>query len=429
MKANRNLLLGLVLGALIVGTIVFLCMPFIIKNTSFLPGFIVSLIFASFVLILVLVWNQNSLLIRLLEKQSATDDYRNASRTHAYRWLFVAIVIVLGLVSGFLIFRQNVLFNIQTQNQRTRIAQQSELIESVRKSSLIYLMANILDKIDDELKHDRNRKLSDATIARIAALSYSLKPYTSFEGDSMSKQKLSPERGQLLLALSKMNIDSVSLHSIMLQATFAAADLSGADLREADLKWTDLRGADLQDATLQAVNLHEADLMTANLWGADLSKADMTGVNLRRADLRWADLSEANLHKAILNGALFTSAQLRKTDLRESSLEWADLSGAFLNEVNLSGANMTGASLIKTHLIESDLSEANLHAANLSEAILTGADLTGASLIHVIVSEKNWFVQLDTWEVKGGKEILATYQIVDKSSKDQPRYILEKKGE
>jgi len=338
------------------------------------------------------------------------------------------IGIVLGaLMAGALSFLfLNELVKAQTQYQQLHIAQQAELIESIRKSGLLNLMSNVLDKIDDELKNNPKRMLSDETIARITALSYSFKPYTHFEGDSLSEKKLSPERGQLLLVLSRMNIDSGSLHKIMFQASFSGADLREVDLRGADLRGTDLRGADLQDANLQGTKFNEADLRSANLWGANLSKANLDSADLKRADLRWADLNGADLRRANLNGANLTSAQLRRTNLRGAVIQWADVSGAFLNEANLDSADLTGTSLQRAHLADSDLSKANLTMANLTEANLTGANLTGAELSRAIVSEENWLILLNEWLVTGAKEIQSRYKMTDDHSNHPSQYRLEK---
>src|SRR5204862_7893161 len=152
-----------------------------------------------------------------------------------------------------------------TQDQNKRIREQSELIESCRRSSLVILMNDILDKVDDDLKNNPGGKLSDKTIASIvAAFNYTFIPYRYWEGDSLSEKKLSPEKGQLLLELFIKNIDTSSFNKIKLNAHF-----SGADLRKGDLRGVDLSGADLKDV----------DLSDADLSGASLSSADLRGAN------------------------------------------------------------------------------------------------------------------------------------------------------
>lgn len=327
--------------------------------------------------------------------------------------IVLAVLIVAGgLVCGLLLIKQYTLIREQTRNQRINIAQQAELIESVRKSSLVFLLSNILDKVDSELANNPGRTLSDATIARIAALSYSFRPYTYVIGDSLSAKKLSPERGQLLLALSKMQIDTNSWSRIMLQTSYEGADLREADLRGADLRGVNLRNADLQNANLQEANLAGADLRSTNLWGASLRAANLVKADLKRAELRWADLNGAKMREADLNGADLSSAQLRNVDFRGAMLKWADASGALFNESDLTGVDMFRTVLRKANFSKANLSEANLRLTILSEATLRESDLGGARLVEAEVLDSNWLALLDEWSVKGAKEIQEKYEVV-----------------
>ncbi len=163
---------------------------------------------------------------------------------------------LMGGILGFGITRQNELLKAQIQYQARSIEQQSELIESVKKGSLVFLMSHILDKVDEELTNHPRRTLSKETIARIAALNTAFQPYAYVKGDSLSVKKLSPERGQLLLVLSIMNMDSSSFDTIKAKTSFAGADLRGANLNGANLSGVDLRDANLKEADLRGANLN-----------------------------------------------------------------------------------------------------------------------------------------------------------------------------
>ena len=431
MKGIKNLLVGFTLGILIGWALGFLRLPFIEKNFSFLIGFIACLALGLLALVLIYVWNKNALILKLLGKYSSTKNSVNATKTYTMVWILVAFFIVLGGVANILIiFKQNKFFKTQTQIQNKKITEQSELIVSISKSNQVFLMSNILDKVDDELKNNPNGKMSDATIARIAALGYSFKPYRYLEGDSLSDNKLSPERGQLLLALSIMNIDSSSFDKIKLKTSFSGADLSKADLKEIDLTEADLKGADLTEADLKKVILKRADLTKAKLWAANLNKADLSETNMRRADLSWADMSGADLNNANFRGAILTSAIFKNTDLSGAYFRWADLNGVLLNEANLtdvdmaaaflrkanlSKTNLSGVNLTSADLRETNLRETNLKGADLRFAQLTNADLTGAQLNGAII-EEDWFKKLDQWKVIGAIEIQTRYKIIEGSS-------------
>ncbi|MFZ1677001.1 MAG: pentapeptide repeat-containing protein [Saprospiraceae bacterium] len=357
------------------------------------------------------------------------------------RNLFIGIVIgvLMSGVCSFFFLSQ--LSKTQTHFQQMQMVQQAQLFDSIRHDGMAILLCNVLDKVDLELANNPKRILSDETIGRIAALSYSLVSHMPIKSGSVSERILSPERGQLLLMLCKMKIDSGSLKKIMLQTSFAGAVLRDADLREADLRFVDLTRADMKDVNMEGANLIEAEMRSANLWGANLTDAKLNKVNLTTADMRWSVLNGADFKTAYLHGADMSSAQLRKTDFTGSDLQWAEFSGSILHESNLTGTNLASTNFTKAQLENSILNGANLTSSHLNEANLTGANLTGANmsgtnmtganmaeteLNGVIVIDKNWLTRLDEWHVTGSKEIQSRYKIIDESSKNKSQYRLEK---
>ena len=278
--------------------------------------------------------------------EKATRDFVASLVARTVRIGFVGLVI--ALIPVVMVIWQTVLITNQTQ----QIKAQNQLAESNRRSSLVFLMSNIMDKVDQEIKADctyqkayranpdtnYRAKLSKPLEGRIIALSKSLKPYRYLEGNSMRKTLHSPEREQLLTSLIESN---VHMGNIATKGNFAYAanleaitlydlwkpennkekvNLKGvglnnkylirANLRRVDLNWADLSGADLSEADLRRANLSEADLKRANLSEADLRRADLSEANLIRADLFEANLSEANLSEADLRGVYLIEAFL-----------------------------------------------------------------------------------------------------------------------
>src|SRR5689334_12928975 len=105
MKATRNLLIGVILGAVLGWALGFLRFPYIEKNSSFLLGFITCLAFVSLILILLFIWKKNSLPVRLISKSPTTQDSNNITRTRTFIWIWVSAFIVFGGLS-FLISKQ-----------------------------------------------------------------------------------------------------------------------------------------------------------------------------------------------------------------------------------------------------------------------------------------------------------------------------------
>ena len=427
MKIKIKFLFGIVLGLFMGLAIVFLCLPFITKNTSFLLGFIACLTMASFGFLLTMLWN-NTTFSSWIFKNSTTKENKNAIQSKPYLWILVFVIFILvGCIGSIMIFKLNELFEDQKDFHNKYLGQQSEMIESNNKSGLIFLISNILDKVDYELKNNSMRTLSDATIARIAALSHSLEPggYSYLEGDSLSEKKFSHERGHLLLALCYLGIDSSSFNKIKAKATFAGADLEGAHLQGVDLSGANLVKANLRGANLNGANLDGSDLRGANMWGANLIKADLKNTAMNRIDLRWADLDEADMRNAVLKGSDLRNAKLRNADLRGIVAIQVKMSGALLNDSDLEDSSFARSIMRKTNFSRANLSHSDLRNTDLSKAILYNANLCYAQLHGAGVEEANWLSQLISWRILGGKEIQEQYKILEGDT-GETLYLLEK---
>lgn len=339
---------------------------------------------------------------------------------------------VLVFAVGYLYFQRTSLQS-QTEYQNKKLALQEAQLEATRSSALVPLMSELLRKADEELKASSNRSLSDSLINKIAVLSRSLKPYRLILGDSLSTEKFSPERGQLLIMLLTMDIDSASFAQLKEKVSFEHADLAGANLNEAPLQGVFLKGANLRDAILRRANLQHANLYQADMWGADLYKASLMEADLKRVDMSWANLNEADLRSADLCSATLHSTQLNHADLSNSLIKWA-----YLNDASAKAANFQYASLLRTELNRADLSGADLsHAilkkakvreANFSGTILMKANLIEAVMFHTVVTAEDWMEKLDTWEVEGAASIREKFDLV-KENTAQPSYRLEKPKE
>jgi len=173
-------------------------------------------------------------------------------------------------------------------------------------------MDNVLDIIHEELY--QSNKLTEPTIARTKSLMYGFRPYKFLEGEQLT-DPLSPEKGQLLLALIHSGISKSSMQKIF-RASFNNVYLKGANLFGVSLENIDMPLSDLQGADLWQSNLKDANLSKTNLNYAKLGKA-----NLINADLRLSKLEHANLTDAILDGAFLENAILKNTNLTRASLQ------------------------------------------------------------------------------------------------------------
>jgi uncharacterized protein YjbI with pentapeptide repeats len=241
--------------------------------------------------------------------------------------VFNSIFIVFGgLLGSVLLFNQNKL--LQQQNQK--IDQQTYLIEAQRRSTLIFEMGNILDQIQVETsKTDKtgNRidTLTKGTVGRVSALSWGLKPYRFYENGEISKQDLSPERGQLLIALTKQEIDTSAMKSMLVSSNFKNSDLRGVNLGgaflrgivlfDSDFRWAILNNADFEGSLLNRVNFEKAYLVNSNLMRTTLDYTSFKNANLSGAYLWGASMDHTDFSNAILDSAIVSIDNINKLNI------------------------------------------------------------------------------------------------------------------
>lgn len=189
---------------------------------------------------------------------------------------------------------------LETQNKKLDV--QINLSESSRRSALIMMMSNIMDKVDEELKNDWNkdgiRNLSPQLIARIVALSKAFRPYRFWQENKLTDKLYSPERGQLLLAIAKVDLDINTYDRIFRGASFENAFLEKADLGGLYMARINLASANLAGTNFEASNLSNAVLINTNLKEANLTFAELKGALLMGAEFSVTGITSANLTHA-----------------------------------------------------------------------------------------------------------------------------------
>lgn len=249
------------------------------------------------------------------------------------------------------------LFKTQNQllkSQNELLTQQMQLDEASRRSSLIMLMNNIIDKADKEIEEqrklspkDQNFSLSQSLVGQLAALSHSFRPYKYMDNDTLTKKPLSPERGQLLMTIAFLPLNSKTYSAIYKSSTFSGADMRFMRFTQSDLKKVDLKLSNFQEA--------------------DLSKSI-----LENADLRWSEM-----HSIILRDAKLTNADLKWTNMRS-----ADLEGAIAFKTDLSNSDLTGANLQNVDFSRAKLSSVIFQEANFKNTTITINQLSRARTLY-----------------------------------------------
>jgi uncharacterized protein YjbI with pentapeptide repeats len=164
--------------------------------------------------------------------------------------------------------------------QNNLIKDEFQLMEAERRSSLVFLFSNIMDAMDKELLEDYNnnteRDLSPQLTGRIISLSKRLKPYSSLENGEITKTKLSPERGQLLINIVEAKLSNKTLYTLLAKADFTSSDLRNSDLSQTILTHIKLDSSNLENSSFYKTEMIAASLVNCNLSQTNFQQSDLT---------------------------------------------------------------------------------------------------------------------------------------------------------
>lgn len=143
--------------------------------------------------------------------------------------------------------------------QSDNLIKQNQLIESSRRSNLVFELSTILNQISMETSK-QDKDLSYNLIGRIIAFSKSLRPYKYLnEQGDLVERLLSPERTQLLISIIHSNLSQHTLDRIFKDADFSYSDLRMINFEGSYLKGINLTNSYIEDCSFENANLSEAD--------------------------------------------------------------------------------------------------------------------------------------------------------------------------
>jgi uncharacterized protein YjbI with pentapeptide repeats len=384
---NRKayVLISIFLAAVFGWGLGYIRLPYIEKEYSFGVGVLTALAIISL----------TTLLTYLVKTKKSTSSSEYSKKSF---WLILTCITTAAVC--IFLYQKNYIQQNKIETQSNLIVAQSEAIIALEQRNLMALVATVLAAADIELAQSSTRSLSQAAIDRIADLSHSLKPYRQVTKDSIVSRESSKERGQLLLSLTKMNIDSASFAQIKKLATFEYADLRDAHLANMDLSGINLARANLEGATLLGSSLEYANLEEANLKRSQLSSSSLKNAKLKLINLDWANLNQVNISEVRLVGA----------SLKSANLIGADFTGTYISYTNFRGANLIKANFTNTHIDIVDFSQANLTEAILVNLIIKRVNFTNVNFEKTIVN-KDWFSNLRKEETVGLEKLKSDYEV------------------
>jgi uncharacterized protein YjbI with pentapeptide repeats len=318
------------------------------------------------------------------------------------RWIILVFQVLFvgfgGLLGSILLFNQNILINQQNERidkqnllierQNTRLDQQTYLQEAERRSSLVFLLGNILDKIGEELQKKEVGDIRDLTpelIARISSISFAFKPYKYLKNGELIKNPLSPERGQLLLTLVNSNIDENTLNFIYKSSNFQYSDLQNVNFENAYLKNIDLSYANIDFANLENTNFENAIMRNATFRNCkSFSYTNFTNAKLDSCTFhnsnKYVNLNTAILRRSKLKYAVFTGKWEIRNNYTLNENNWVNSS---IDSIDFSKSKITNANFDSAYIKKMILEESLVNTVDFTYSKYDLLNLKKASIINV----------------------------------------------
>lgn len=263
--------------------------------------------------------------------------------------------------------------NILIERQNIRLDQQTYLQEADRRSSLVFLMGNVLESIDKELKDDAGKKqvrdLTPELIGRIVALTHILRPYKFMDGDILTTNELSPEKGQVLISLLDSKIDTSSLFSIF---------------KKADFSYSFLRGVTFEDISIKNIVLNASDFRGASFFNCEIAKSQILGSDFSETYFRDCKFSEVVLWQSTLYKAQMISCELQKSPFVGSKFIDAYFDKCKFISCNFERCNIYGTSFSETELIKVSMHKDTILKSYSDNIILQEVTISNKTFIDDI---------------------------------------------
>lgn len=275
-------------------------------------------------------------------------------RSNSFPKVAFIVIALLLLVIGlqFLEIKKNEYEHVMKLSEIDELKSLVEFEKQMRLSPLIdHLVASL-----NQLENNESKQIDNASIAKFKALDNYFIPFEYKENRTLLEQKVSPERGYLLLSLLNSDLDSTSLSKVIGEISFEGSSLRNADLSGYDLRNINLDGSDLQGADLSYTLLRGASLQGVNFSNANLSNTCIDSSILNRSNAQWAILSGASLvgsqlegcswSFAVLDSAVLSGATIKNTNLEGAILSYSDWDSALLYFDTLTSAKLAGANFM-----------------------------------------------------------------------------------
>lgn len=314
------------------------------------------------------------------------------------------------IVQTKLLCNQNRLLDIQNE----RVAQQNQLIEAQRRSSYVFLMGNIMDSVNEELKDNTHRSLSPNLIGQIIALSQSLTPYNYMVNSELTKKQLSPERGMLLVFLLESDLAQSDLNKILTTGNFDYAFSENIVIKNSSGLSLQLGNAQFTNVVLFNSEIHSFTCVNCSISNFRMSFCNTKVINLPRL--------------SPLNTLYITNTKVRSCVIQTTEIKDVALTNINANILELRSRTIESLLFENYHVyqycaiildsiqnFECSESDGNFHILSYlthSESPSLPVEsyyISSCSELYNLVKDKVSIATFRDWEVSGSGRLTKTY--------------------
>jgi hypothetical protein len=209
-------------------------------------------------------------------------------------------------------------------DQNAKIDQQTAVADAQKRSAFVTELFSIVQEVSKEIgRTDRaDGSLSKELVSRIAVLTSSAVPYRyqlhyRDDRDRGSPVALSPERGQLVVALTRLKISLAPL--IEAGANFTYSDLRGFQLSDVDLSSANLEGCDFSFSEIQRAKFLKTRLDAAVMFQLFTVQADFSGARFGRTKIEGSTFLSSSFDRANFDSVTFKNSQLDRSSFVDSA--------------------------------------------------------------------------------------------------------------
>jgi len=245
-------------------------------------------------------------------------------------WRFTrmgVIAILLAIIPSLILIVQTKLLSNQNELldiQNERVKQQNLLIEAQRRSSYVFLMGNIMDAVNNELRETSNinRRLSPQLRGQIISLSNSLTPYQFMVGQNLNSRSESPERGMLLVFLLESEISHIDLNAIFLRGDFRFAQAESLNILDDTIDYLDLT-----NSSFDHINVNNSLIRGVKFLGCETSGFKMMNSILINSEFNFSDtliikIDTCGVDSVRFSGPYLHYIQSYNSEIRNSSFNF-----------------------------------------------------------------------------------------------------------